>query len=36
MNQNINHSPDEMNTSEIMIGLVFTTEEAAVEAMDSW
>ena len=36
MNQNINHSPDEMDTSEIMIGLVFPTEEAAVEAIDTW
>ena len=36
MNQNINHSSDEMDISEILIGLVFSTEEAAVEAIDSW
>ena len=35
MNQNIDHSPYEMDNSEIMIGHVFSTEEAAVAAIDS-
>ena len=36
MDQNINHSYDEIDDSEMMIGLVFATEEAAVEAIDAW
>ena len=36
MNQNVNHSADEMDNSEIMIGFVFPTEETAVEGIDTW
>ena len=36
MDQNINNSCDEIDDSEMMIGLVFATEEAAVEAIDAW
>ena len=36
MNQNINNSANEMDNAEIMIGLVFPNEEAAVEAIDAW
>ena len=32
----MNHSYYEIDDSEMMIGLVFATEEAAVEAIDAW
>ena len=34
--QNTNYSSDEVDNSEIMVGPIFATEEAAVEAIDAW
>ena len=36
MDQNINQSVDEIDNSDMMIGLVFPYEEAAVDAIGAW
>ena len=36
MDQNINQSVDEIDNSDMMIGLVFPNEEAAVDAIGAW